>query len=145
MLSEASDPLCYECHREHAADNPECPQTAEYFHASITTLADAERSLGGLVHVLAEKGLDVDPLSATVEELGDHLRQARSRIHTFEKSEFDDVATLGREAIEKGRQLIDAAEAEYRFRRNGLIVSLAFMILLAVVIYLKIRELESRE
>ncbi len=145
MLSEASNPLCYECHREYAADNPECTRTAEYFHASITTLADASQSLGESVHALAEKGLDVDPLSATVEELGDHLRQARSRIHTFEESEFDDVATLGRAAAEKGRQLIEAAEAEYRFRRNGLLVSLTFMVLLAVVIYLKIREIESRE
>jgi predicted CXXCH cytochrome family protein len=145
MLSEASNPLCYECHREYAADKPECPETAEYFYASITTLADAARSLGGSVHTLAEKGLDVDPLSATVEELSDHLRQARSRIHSFEKSEFDDVATLGVEAIEKGRRLIEAAEAEYRFRRNGLIISLVFMVLLAVGIYLKIREIESRE
>jgi predicted CXXCH cytochrome family protein len=145
MLSEASDPLCYECHREYAADNPECTRTAEYFHASITSLADASHSLGGSVHTLAEKGLDVDPLSATVEELDDYLRQARSRIHTFEQSEFDDVAALGREAVEKGRQLIEAAEAEYRFRRNGLLFSLAFMVLLAVVIYLKIREIESRE
>jgi predicted CXXCH cytochrome family protein len=145
MLSEASDPLCYECHREHAPDNPTCIETAKYFHASITTLADSSQSLGASVHELAEKGLDVDPLSATVEELGDYLRQSRSRIHTFNRSEFDDVATLGREAIEKGRQLIEAAEAEYRFRRNGLIVSLVFMVLLAVVIYLKIREIESPE
>jgi predicted CXXCH cytochrome family protein len=145
MLSEASNPLCYECHREYAPDNTECTRTAEYFHSSIIALADASQSLGGLVHVLAEKGLDVEPLSATVDELGDHLRQARSRIHTFEQSEFDDVATLGREAVEKGRQLIEAAEAEYRFRRNGLIVSIAFMILLAVAIYLKLREIESRE
>jgi predicted CXXCH cytochrome family protein len=145
MLNEVSDPLCYECHREHAANNPECTRTAEYFHASITALADASHSLGGSVHALAEKGLDVDPLIATVEELGDYLRQARSRIHTFERSEFDDVAALGREAVEKGRELIDAAEAEYRFRRNGLMVSLAFMVLLAVAIYLKIRELESRD
>jgi predicted CXXCH cytochrome family protein len=145
MLSEASNPLCYECHGEYAADNPECTRIAGYFHTSITALADASQSLGESVHALAEKGLDVDPLSATVEELGDHLRNARSRIHTFEESEFDDVATLGRAAVEKGRQLIEAAEAEYRFRRNGLVVSLAFMVLLAVAIYLKIREIESRE
>lgn len=145
MLSEASNPLCYECHGEYAADNPECTRIAEYFHASITTLADASMELGELVHMLAEKGLDVDPLSATVEELGDHLRQARSQIHTFEESEFDDVATLGREAVERGWQLVDAAEAEYRFRRNGLFVSLVFMVLLAVAIYLKIRQIESRE
>jgi predicted CXXCH cytochrome family protein len=145
MLSEASNPLCYECHGEYAPDNPECTRIAEYFHASITAMADASQSLGESVHTLAEKGLDVDPLSATVEELSDHLRQARSRIHTFEESEFDDVAALGHAAVEKGRQLIDAAEAEYRFRRNGLIVSLVFMVLLAVAIYLKIREIESRE
>jgi predicted CXXCH cytochrome family protein len=145
MLDEASDPLCYECHREYAAENPECTRTAKYFHASIVALADAEQSLGESVHTLAEKGLDVNPLGATVDELSDYLRQARSRIHTFEKSEFDGVATQGREAIEKGRQLIDEAEAEYRFRRNGLIVSLAFMVLLAVAIYLKIRDLESHE
>jgi hypothetical protein len=55
------------------------------------------------------------------------------------------VATLGLAAAEKGRQLVEEAEAEYRFRRNGLLVSLTFMVLLAVVIYLKIREIESRE
>jgi hypothetical protein len=55
------------------------------------------------------------------------------------------VAALGHAAVEKGRQLIDAADAEYGFRRNGLVVSLVFMVVLAVAIYLKIRELESRE
>jgi predicted CXXCH cytochrome family protein len=145
MLSEESDPLCYECHREYAADNPECTQTAEYFHTTITALASATQSLGGAVHTLAEKGLDVDPLGATIDELSDHLRQARSRIHTFNRSEFEELATVGGAAIEKGRELIDEAEAEYRFRRNGLIVSLTFMVLLAVAIYLKIRDLESHE
>ena len=56
MLSEASDPLCYECHREHAADNPECTRTAEYFHASITALADASQSLGESVHTARREG-----------------------------------------------------------------------------------------
>ena len=42
-------------------------------------------------------------------------------------------------------QLRAGSTAEYRFRRNGLVVSLAFMVLLAVAIYLKIREIESRE
>ncbi len=95
------------------------------------------------VLVLAEKGLDVDPLNATVGELDDFLRQLRSRIHAFEKSEFNDVEIPGREAVEKGWQQVTDAEAEYGFRRKGLLVSLVVMILLAVVIYLKIRELES--
>jgi predicted CXXCH cytochrome family protein len=39
MLSESSSPLCYECHREYAEDNPQCSETAKYFHASITHFA----------------------------------------------------------------------------------------------------------
>jgi predicted CXXCH cytochrome family protein len=143
MLSEDSSPLCYECHREKAADNTQCIPTARYFYTSITSLAEESRSLGDQVHVLAEKGLDIDPLNSTVEELEDFLRQLRSRIHSFEKSEFDDVETPGRGTVEKGWQQVTDAEAEYRFRRNGLLVSLVVMVLLVVVIYLKVRELES--
>jgi predicted CXXCH cytochrome family protein len=143
MLSEESSPLCYSCHREYAPDNPVCMPTARYFHASITDLAEESESLGELVHVLAEKGLDVEPLGATVEELDDFLRQLRSYIHTFEKSEFEEVERSGRAAVEKSRQLVAEAEAEYRFRRNGLFVSLGFMILLVLAIYLKVRQVES--
>ena len=48
-----------------------------------------------------------------------------------------------RAAAEKGRQLIVEADAEYRFRRSGLFVSLGFMLLLALAIYLKIRQIDS--
>jgi hypothetical protein len=71
------------------------------------------------------------------------LRQLRSRVHAFERSEFDEVAVPGRAAVEKGRELVAEARAEYRFRRNGLFVSLGFMILLVLAIYLKIRQVEA--
>jgi predicted CXXCH cytochrome family protein len=144
MLSEQSNSLCYECHREHAKDNPRCEATAEYFHSSITTLAGETESLGELIDLLAEKGLDVEPLAATVEELDDILREARSRIHAFEKSEFEELATRGREGVEQGWELVSKSEAEYRFRRNGMLVSVGLMALLALMIYMKIREMERR-
>jgi len=58
--------------------------------------------------------------------------------------DVDAVAHRGREAIAKGQQLIEEVEAEHRFRRSGLVVSLGFMVLLAVAIYPKIRGLESK-
>jgi predicted CXXCH cytochrome family protein len=145
MLSEESSPLCYECHRENADQNKQCIATAKYFYASITSLATESDSLGEQMHVLAEKGLDIDPLSSALEELDDSLMQLRSRIHSFEKSEFEDVETPGREVVEKGWQLVADAEAEHRYRRNGLIASLVVMVLLVVVIYLKLREIESHD
>ena len=38
-----------------------------------------------------------------------------------------------------------AALAELNFRRKGLVVSLVFIIFLAVLVYLKLREIERRQ
>jgi predicted CXXCH cytochrome family protein len=143
MLSEASDSLCYECHREYAKGNPECVPTARYFYTSITTMAADTESLGELIHGFAEKGLDVDQLAETVAELEDILRQSRSGIHAFDRGEFDKVEQRGREGIEKGWQLVAEAEKEYQFRRKGLLTAVGIMVFLTVVIYLKIRKIES--
>jgi hypothetical protein len=144
MLSEQSSPLCYECHREHAKDYLECVETAEYFYSAISSLAAETRSLGELIHVVAERGLDVDDLAATVEELDDVLMRSRSQIHAFDRGGFEKLEAHGRERVGKGWQLIAEAEAEYRFRRNGTLVSVAVMFFLVLVIYLKIRQMERR-
>jgi hypothetical protein len=65
-------------------------------------------------------------------------------VHTFDRGGFDQGAKLGREAIGKTDQLVDAARKEQRYRRNGLLVSIGLMSFLAVVMGLKIRELGRR-
>ncbi len=143
MLSEASSPLCYDCHREYAPENPECIETAKYFHASLTSLARESESLDELIHPLASRGLDVDTLTAAAGELRDILRQSRSQIHAFDRGEFAALEARGRKTVETGRAAVSEAEAEYRFRRNGLFVAVGIMLFLAAVIYLKIRQIES--
>ena len=143
MLSEPSDPLCYECHREYAGDNPDCIETAKYFHASITSLATETESLDELIHPLASMGLDVDALTATVGELRDILSQSRSQIHAFDRGEFAALEAQGWKTIGAARATVSKIEGEYRFRRAGLFVAVGIMILLAALIYLKIRKIES--
>jgi len=143
MLSEASNPLCYECHREYAQDNPQCIETAKYFHASLTSLAHESEALDELIHPLASRGLDVDPLTAATGELRDILTQSRSQIHAFDRGEFATLEAQGRKMIEAGRAAVSKAEAEYRFRRNGLFGAVGIMLFLAAILYLKIREIES--
>jgi hypothetical protein len=144
MLSEAANSLCYDCHREHAEDNPDCERTAKYFHTSLTALARGTASLEGQIEILARRGLDVEALTSNVEELHDLLRQSRSRIHAFDRSEFEGLEATGRGAIEAGWKRVEEAEAEYRFRRNGMLGAVAIMSFLAVSILLKIRQIESR-
>jgi len=144
MLNESSNTLCYECHQNYARQNPQCIPTARFFYSSITSVAEETQALHAKIDVLAERGLDVDPLEATVENLNDITRQMRLRIHAFNRNEFEKVKQGGLQQIEIGKEQVAKANAEYRFRRNGLFAALAVMMLLAIVIYLKLREIESR-
>ena len=145
MLSEGINSLCSDCHSRFAEDNEECQRTPRYFHTTITTLERETSDLDERMTHLAERGIDIDPVASTVHQLHDILRRARSRIHAFDAGEFAPVEEEGRSTLVTGWKLVDDAEAEYRFRRNGLLVSVGIMALLAVLLWLKIREIEARE
>jgi hypothetical protein len=93
---------------------------------------------------LAERGLDAEPILASLEEVSEAIVQTRSRVHTFDRGGFDQGAKVGREAVSKTEKLVELARKEQRYRRNGLLVSIGLMSFLAVVMGLKIRELSRR-
>jgi hypothetical protein len=88
------------------------------------------------------RALDVDPLAARLGELGDTVKKARSYIHTFDRSDFRQVVLPAEKTIRDMAVLVEEADAEYRERRAGLAVSLALIGSLALLLYLKLRQLE---
>ena len=92
---------------------------------------------------LAMKGLDVDRIQEQMTDLADTLKQSRSRIHSFSKSDFDKIAAPGEKAIQRISTLVDQAKKEYRLRQLGLAASIALIGLLMITLYLKLRRLES--
>jgi predicted CXXCH cytochrome family protein len=144
LISDARDGLCGACHAESAKDNPECNETARYFRSSLTDLVTETEELRPEAERLATRGLDAEPIFASLEELNEAMVQTRTRVHTFDRGGFDQGAKAGREAVAKTEKLIQAAQAEQRFRRNGLLVSIGLMAFLAVVMALKIRDLSRR-
>jgi len=144
LISDAPDGLCGSCHAENAKDNPECNATARYFRSSLTDLVGTSQRLRPVAEELAERGLDAEPVQASIEELSEAIVQTRSRVHTFDRGGFDQGAKLGREAITKTEALVQVARNEQRYRRTGLLVSIGLMSFLAVVMGLKIRELSRR-
>lgn len=141
MLSVAPGGLCRDCHAEYAKENKACIETASYFHETIVHLASELEHFTDEKIELAERGLDVEPLTAALSSLDESLRQARSHIHTFDRSDFEQVVTPGRESIAIVGQLVIAADEELRFRRNGLVIAIGIMVLVALLLWLKIRQL----
>ena len=144
LISDAKDGLCGSCHDEYSKDNPECNKGARYFHSTLVELTKVQKAIPPVAEHLAERGLDTEPILISAGELDEAIMQARTRVHTFDKGGFDVAATAGREAVEKTEKLIAEAHAERAFRRKGLLASIGVMGLLAVIIWLKIRELDRR-
>jgi hypothetical protein len=143
MLGHGSKTLCIECHRLYAKHDPLCIATADHFYASLTELARDRAQFTPIGEELARRGIDAEAFEQQLTELSDNLKQARSYIHTFDRGEFDHVADRGFESVKKLKVLLKAANAEYSYRRYGLYASIASLLVLMLVIYLKLKRYEK--
>jgi cytochrome c1 len=143
MLATGSGMLCSDCHRQFSKDNPACEKTAEYFHDTITRMDQARNNFIAVSEKIAAKGLDVDPINNQVTELTDALKKSRTYVHSFSRNTFQQVALPGDEASKRADALVAQARAEYKFRQFGLAGSIAFIALLMLALYLKLRQLEK--
>jgi predicted CXXCH cytochrome family protein len=100
---------------------------------STTILNQAER-----------KGMEVSKPKFDLKGATDALTHARVLIHSSSPAEVDKVVTPGLDVASKGYQAGLAALGEWKFRREGLAVSLVFILFLAFLVYLKIRQIENR-
>jgi hypothetical protein len=66
-------------------------------------------------------------------------------IHSSNTAEVEKVVGPGMEVANKGYQAGVGALAELGFRRKGLAISLVLILFLAVVVYLKLRQIEGRQ
>jgi hypothetical protein len=66
-------------------------------------------------------------------------------IHSSSTAEVDKVVTPGLDVARKGYQAGLGALGEWKFRREGLAVSLVFILFLALLVYLKVRQIEGRQ
>lgn len=90
-------------------------------------------------------GMEVSRPKFEMKEATDALTHARVLIHSSSAAEVEKVVAPGLAASIKGYQAGLSALAERSFRRKGLAVSLVFIMFLAVLVYLKVRQIESRQ
>ncbi len=143
MLATGPGALCGDCHRQFAKDDPKCIPTANYFHTTITQMDDAQKRFTTVSEKLAAKGLDVEPISNQLNDLTDALKKSRTYVHSFSRDTFQQVAAPGEEAVKQTDALVEKARQEYKFRQAGLAASIAWIGLLMLAIYLKLRQLEK--
>jgi predicted CXXCH cytochrome family protein len=91
------------------------------------------------------KGMEVSKPKFELKGATDALTHARVMIHSSSAGEVEKIIGPGLEVSNKGYEAGVGALAEWKFRRVGLAVSLVFILFLALLVYLKVRQIEGRQ
>ena len=143
MLGTGAGNICKSCHDEYGG--PECNETAQHFHDQIVTLDRLQAETLVAIEAAEKQGLDLSDLRFDMVGVHDVLVESRSKIHAFDRGEFDKTAKRGFAVVESAQATIAAALDEYSFRKIGLAISTLVVSLVALFLYLKIRDIERRQ
>lgn len=141
MLGTGPQSVCITCHQ---------PADKGYVAAGQMRLKIDELLAGidrstEILNRAERAGMEVSRPKFELREAIDGVTHARVLIHTSSLGEVEKVIGPGLVVSKRGYQAGVDALAERRFRREGLVVSLVFILFLAGLVYLKLREIERRQ
>jgi predicted CXXCH cytochrome family protein len=141
MLGTGNKSVCITCH----ATGDKGFVAAGMMRGRIDELIGSVDKSTEILSRAERAGMEVSRPKFEMKEATDALTHARVLIHSSSFGEVDKVVTPGLAASVKGYQAGVDALKERSFRREGLAVSLVFILFLAGLVYLKIRQIEGRQ
>ena len=142
MIGAVGSAVCTNCHS--ADDGTIGLSTADSILVSINNLVQAHAQAKRRLNEAIYKGMMTTDEEFLLKEVDQTLIQARTLVHSFN---MDSVAPKARAGIAKADTIIANAAGlidEYYFRRKGLGVATLIITFLAIMLYRKIRKIESR-
>jgi predicted CXXCH cytochrome family protein len=141
LIGTSTGSLCINCHT--AEDKGFV--AAGRMRARIDELIASTDKSQEILNRAERVGMEVSRPKFELKGATDALTHARVLIHSSSAEEVDKVIGPGLQVAAKGYEAGMAALAERRFRREGLAVSLVFIFFLAGLVYLKLRQIETRQ
>ena len=141
MIGTHQGAVCIACH----TNGDKGFAAAGIMRARIDELILGIHKSTDILDLAERKGMEVSKPKFELKGAHDALTHARVLVHSSSTAEVDKVVGPGLEAANKGYQAGESALAELSFRRKGLAVSLVFILFLASLVYLKIRQIENRQ
>lgn len=141
MLGIGEQSVCTSCHKS----GDKGFVVAQQMRSRIDELSADINSSTEILARAERAGMEVSRPKFELREAVDGLTHARVLIHTSSPDELEKAVGPGIATAKKGYQSGLGALAELSFRRKGLVVSLFFILLLAALVYLKVREIERRQ
>jgi predicted CXXCH cytochrome family protein len=136
-LTTRSIAICDDCHAD-AAD----PHGGEFLvmRAFIDSLSVAQERARAILEEAENRGMEVSQALFGLEDANNSLTLARSAVHSFHVGPVAEALQPGFEVTHAAWQSGLEALDEHRYRRVGLALSFAIILVLIVGLLLKIRE-----
>ncbi|HET9531318.1 MAG TPA: multiheme c-type cytochrome [Blastocatellia bacterium] len=141
MIGVGEESVCISCHV--SGDGGYI--AAEKMRGRIDELAASIGKTNAILDQAERAGMEVSRPKFELNEARDALTHARVLIHKFSTDDVDEVIRPGLETAANGYRAGEAALSEWGYRRKGLAASLFFILFLAALIYLKVRQIESAQ
>lgn len=141
LIGTGSNSVCISCHSQ----GDKGFVAAGEMRGMIDGLLGQIEKSKGILDRAERAGMEVSRPKFELREAIDGVTHARVLIHTSAPAEVDKVISPAAGVAAKTYKAGEDALAELSFRRKGLVVSLFFILFLAVLVYMKLREIESRQ
>lgn len=138
FLGVAEGQVCGECHFE----NEEAYTIAKTLRQDIEDLKARLAEARTTVEGAAVAGMEVSEAEVIMIDANQALVKARNAIHAVSVDALREQTDAGRKLADEARGIGVAALGELRFRQKGLAVSVFFMLLAVIGLYLKIQQIE---
>lgn len=140
LLAGGRNDVCSQCH--DAGTKPynvglQMKQQIDSYVASFQSAKD-------LLERAEKQGVEVSEPKFKLQEASTSLILVRNLTHELSLSEMEGKLGEGNKVIEEVKARGEAALREAKFRKTGLIIATFFILLLAIALYLKIRQLEKK-
>ena len=139
MLAGGKDDICLQCH--DAGTDPH--DTGVKIKREISEFAASTEAAQALLVEAEKKGVEVSEALFRLQDATSALILARNLTHSLSPSEIENGLSDGSKALTEVKVRGEEALREARFRRSGLVLATVFIILLALALFLKIRDLQK--
>jgi cytochrome c553 len=134
---------CARCHRDEGSDA--AAPKIHHLRALLDSLTVGQERAEAVLARAENLGMDVSDARYSLKEVHQSQVQARVAIHSFRESDLSEAARPGITVVAKAEEAGHAAIHEYRFRRQGLVVSTFIVTFAALLLWMKIRQIERRQ
>jgi len=132
---------CSKCHT--SGDSDKSVPAILRIRSLLDSLQTGKEYTEKLLDRAQQLGMDVSDAAYELKGANQALVQSRVAIHSFKVAELEAVVRPGLEVLASTRKAGAEAIHEYHFRRQGLAVSTLIVTMLALLLYLKIRQMEK--